>query len=279
MIKFLTGKGLQPLLSVGSTVEAEFIKTPLPVAEADVTGFLWQTGYLTSRLNNDGTYTFKYPNNEVRSAMDRLNNSVLFRNNSENTESAYMMLEFLGAKNIVELINNFFTRFAKVTHAVYDAIQDARSEELICRMLLALYLRGQNSREDPVVDPEKPGSSGRSDIIARYKGIVYCFELKTAEDAGKSVTGVKEGLERIIKKGYVRGETNTVLIGLAFNKKERNIGGCSFCTGGKEYYIDMEKLKNARDSGIDITGDNSSEFLFYAGDRPPAAKETHPVFA
>ncbi len=188
-----------------------------------IEALLWQTGYLTikstrKRLDNSLVYRLSYPNLEVKKSLNEIvleyiscldtNSKTVFQNKLE---------IYLIEGDINGLIENFKSLFASISYTNFTK-NEIDSYEGYYASVIYSYLASLGV----ALIAEDTTNRGRIDLTILLPDKAYIIEFKVKD--GKED---KDPLQQIKEKKYYEKYLNRVkeiyLIGITFDKKERNI--------------------------------------------------------
>jgi hypothetical protein len=137
-------------------------------------------------------------------------------------------------KKLGEMFEELFRRM--FNGSLLDLIRLKLGENFY-RSVLQAYLRGL----EVMALPELESGLGRPDLVVKYKGRTYVFEIKTADNAAQAAQAAVIGMDQIRDRGYSEPYENPILVSLAVDKQRRNIGACIFEKDGEVSVIDIYK--------------------------------------
>lgn len=180
---------------------------------------LFQTGYLTIKQSNTFPggvyYTLGFPNHEVKYAFNDALLADLTRAGQEKDQTKLAMLEILTTNKLDKLKQIFHAFFASIPHDWYRKNDMAGYEGYYCSIVYSYFTAlGLDVRT------EESTNYGQLDMAVFFNEIVYIFEFKVNE-----FTSPSQALTQIKEKKYYEKYTGkeTYLIGIEFNKNDRNI--------------------------------------------------------
>jgi hypothetical protein len=175
-----------------------------------LTALLFQMGYLTLDRYDPETrlYTLKYPNLEVKTALNKHLLIVLTKISPAPFDSLLAKLfAALKQENIDELIECFRTVFRKIPYQLYQ-----EAEKFYHAVLQALFISA-----DLQSHAEYSTAQGRADLIIDYSSALYVLELKVGQPA-------KSALKQIESKRYyepfMKKNKPIHAIGISFARKK-----------------------------------------------------------
>jgi hypothetical protein len=266
--KFLKDKAITADQFVGMKVSPDFARVPGEIDATPAHGFLYQSGYLTLRVDKDkeGSYTLDYPNLEVREGISKLFLENIIPDLTGTDEAKNDLSGYLAAGDIPGIVKVFRKLLAGVSY--YDHLDANRTP--LTRILKKLFrkLTGIDFLDDPLqsqsaslaeklikskgenyyrsllraclwmagakVTPEKAERLGRIDLEAVYGHLTYVFELKMTNEFTLANAAVRSGMKQIHSQRYGQASKNAILVSIAIGKKERNVVGYVFSKDGHE---------------------------------------------
>jgi hypothetical protein len=203
-------------------VASEVLLSSFDVNEMAIETLLFQTGYLTIReVKQQGArilYRLTYPNLEVRMSLGEslLNHFTNFPIQKEENLSA--VYEALGKADIDSLRSIFHAFFASIPHEWYRKNRLAGYEGYYASIFYCYFTAlGLD------VIAEDTTSHGRIDLTVRMGSRVYIIEFKVAGKKNDSPNALKQIKEKVYHDKYRQKGIDIYLIGVEFEKVERNI--------------------------------------------------------
>jgi hypothetical protein len=227
----------------GLKVNDGFAREPGEMDKTPPEGFLYQPGYLSLRKAEDGTFSFDYPNFEVRSSMNRLFMDNLLAGADQNLMRLGLDLEkHLKSGDVPMVVENFRRMYAGARDAdrakVDLNLKDPNDFALFVRQTqgesfyratLYSYLTGCGLD----VETEAPNNSGFADIELVFGKKVYIFEIKVVGPPDKAAAAAEAGLEQIRGTGYGgQHAADPARVSLAVSTVIRNIAACAYDADG-----------------------------------------------
>ena len=182
----------------------------------DITGLLWQTGYLTiteTREDEDGMeYRLGFPDREVQSTFSRRLIEAFAAD--EKGDAAWNMARRLRTAIRNDDLNGFMTLFQSFLACIPYGIHLPFEKYYQTVFFSVFKLIGAS------IEAESCTNEGRIDAYVRTSKKVYVFEFKLDRTA-------EEGLGQIIDRQYYEkfqgGELPIVMVGVNFNSKKGRI--------------------------------------------------------
>ncbi|MDR1050679.1 MAG: ATP-binding protein [Deltaproteobacteria bacterium] len=242
--QFLLDKAAFSIDYDGMRIDNDFASEPGELETTSPEGFLYQAGYLTIRQDDDGGLSLSYPNGEVRKSMSRLS-TLAMMDNSVNTVEDYFsdLSKCLGSGDpglVFQHIRSFFskTNYQALFAVEYKFNNSPNSEpavesrkrqpgESTYQTILYKYLYNAGV----LVEKEKSGNLGRSDLVVSFLGKIYVIELKMAGGGQDPKDVAKIGLEQIVKKNHGGQYKNPILMSIVLDNNLRNVVACCFAIG------------------------------------------------
>jgi len=208
----------------GMSVDKDFIlNPPAEIEVAPPASFLYQSGYLSLRKDEDGSLYLDYPNTEVLNSMSQLlAQNILSAKNESVFDLSRLLHKALSDKNAEDIVDVFNTLLASIPHNDFDsaAKQDIKqkgyemtAQEWLCRSCLFSFLRGCGV----VVSAEVQSNKGRADLIILRKGNYFVIEIKMLPNTAK------QALQQIIDNNYAKPYPNATILGVAIDGEKRQI--------------------------------------------------------
>ena len=184
---------------------------------------LFQTGYLTiervEEFDGEKLFYLSYPNREVKASL----NQHLLRDLTRTTPSAithnrFQVHKALEQTNFEVLKQAFSAIFASIPHDWYRKNQIANYEgyyaSIVYSCFCALGL---------TVIAEDATNHGRIDLTVIQKDKVFIIEFKVLDESTKLGTALAQIKAKNYQQKYLSAGKNIFLIGMEFDKTERNI--------------------------------------------------------
>ncbi len=194
------------------------------VDHIETDALLFQAGYLTLRgaeqiLPGEWIYTLGYPNQEVRTSLNKALLPRLGLAGSQGLKQRIQLLDCLKCNDFAGLQALFAALFASIPNDWYRSNRIASYEGYYASVFYSHFAAlGLDIRLEEVTN------KGRIDMAVLFNGQVYLFEFKVVEQ-------VPEGraLQQIRDRGYAdkyraRGEP-IHLIGVEFSREQRSVVG------------------------------------------------------
>jgi hypothetical protein len=178
----------------------------------NISSLLFQTGYLTIKERNEGTFILSYPNREVKTSfLQYLLEGFSNKPGDETKEITLEIKQALAENKIDDFINVIKVLFSSIPYNMQIENREAYYHSLV-------YVALKISMMD--VQAEIQTALGRSDIVVSLDQYTYIIEFK--------MSSAQEALDQIEKKQYYApylGKNKTIiLLGIGLSEKERNIG-------------------------------------------------------
>lgn len=193
------------------------------IERIDTEALLFQTGYLTIKLEEDlggqYFYTLGYPNREVEQSLNQHLLAVLVQDKTEQTRNSTQLYRLLMVNDFDALKNLFQSFYASIPYNWYTN-NEMQSYEGYYASVFYSYFASLGL----AIDVEDVTNHGRMDMTVQFNDQVYIFEFKVVElvPEGKALQQIKD-------KGYAdkfMGLGQPVyLIGVEFSKDSRNVVG------------------------------------------------------
>lgn len=153
---------------------------------SDVTGggaelFLYQSGYLTIKGFEDGTYELGFPNQEVRQALSKVVMPALTMRSQSDTISAQSLLRLqMNRGNVEESMKCLKALVSDVPYSNKKMVAMGMEERY--RLVISTIFNAIGFR----VEVERMLDKGRIDIVVWTVRNIYVMELKLKNNGGKS---------------------------------------------------------------------------------------------
>jgi hypothetical protein len=185
------------------------------IENLQVAAMLFQTGYLTIKeikpVGLKSQYILSYPNEEVKESF--LKHFLADYTMKETSLVSSKILDLVKTIMLGDL-ENFFTiiksLFASIPSSLFIRDREAYYHTII---YLVLELLGAN------IQVEVHTNKGRIDAIIETASHIYIMEFKM----GTSKEALSQIEERKYHEKYLSTRKSILLIGVGFNKKERNL--------------------------------------------------------
>ncbi len=189
----------------GSVVKAELDVSDL--SSFPVKGMLYQTGYLTIDKYENGLFTLRVPDEEVRQDLAALMSGLV-------ADKDVRWAASIGVTLCLAQWDKFFDGLAALYAGAVYGSTEGKPHELSYARCLKFLLQGQGFR----VEQEVSHAGGRTDIVADHPCGTYIFELKVNKPP-------KVAMSQVQRKKYAapyRAAGKPVwAVGLSFNGKTR----------------------------------------------------------
>ena len=161
------------------------------VSLKDADLFLYQTGYLTIKGYRQGGYILGIPNNEVKAAMFNIVLPNIVHEKESDVNAAIVQMQWALEDGDVAKMMEYLKLV--IAQTPYPTRKDEKLYEERFRYMVdgALRLCGC------LVQPEMQISTGRIDIVARFRNIVLVIELKLDNNGG-----LEAAKKQIVEKNY-----------------------------------------------------------------------------
>ena len=236
---FLTRKYLAPGLQ--NTVATERLLGSFDLDSIEVETIMFQTGYLTiqdrQQFGNLTAYRLDYPNLEVRMSFADSLSAYLVSQRDVYEKCKIDLYQALSAARIDDIRKVFHALFSAIPHDWYRKNKLAAYEGYYASVFYCYFTAlGLD------VTAEDTTNHGRIDMTVRLENRVFIFEFKVTDIDKTPGTA----LEQIRKKDYAdkyRGQNLEIyLVGVEFDRSERNIVGFEWETSDSFQKEDYEAL-------------------------------------
>jgi hypothetical protein len=229
----------------GFKVGLNFAKHPGEIEKTTAEGFLYQSGYLTLRKDEDGNLSLDYPNGEVRKSMAELSVLAMMNDSVNDVKPLFDELSVclrsgepqLFFQHIRSIMANFSYQalFAaadslnKLAETKAKKTQKRSPGEGVYQKFLLKYF----SEMGVVAKREKSGSLGWADLVVSFLEKTYVIELKMAQN-NDALAAAQRGLDQIRANNYGGAYKDPILLSLGLDKDLRNTTACVFAIGNME---------------------------------------------
>jgi len=200
----------------------EIMMSSFDVDEIDLETLLFQTGYLTIKdhktILDSTVFRLGYPNAEVKTSFTACLLNYLTHSRKDSERNKYALYQALLTPDFEKIREVFHSFFASIPHDWYRKNQIARYEGYYASVFYCYFTAlGLD------VTAEDTTNHGRIDLTVKLEQRVFILEFKVVDQD----TGKNSALEQIKEKAYhekYRAEADELyLIGVEFNRKDRNI--------------------------------------------------------
>ena len=189
----------------GSVAKAELDVSDL--RSLPVKGMLYQTGYLTIANYENGLFTLRVPDEEVRQDLAALMSGLV-------ADKDVRWAASIGVTLCLAQWDKFFDGLAALYAGAVYGTTEGKVHELSYARCLKFLLQGQGFR----VEQEVSHAGGRTDIVADHPCGTYIFELKVDKPPKVAMTQMQR---RKYAAPYRAAGKPVWAVGLAFNGKTR----------------------------------------------------------
>ena len=195
---------------------SESIFSAYELDRLDITGLLWQTGYLTIkevRTDTDGLqYRLDFPDKEVQETFSRKLIEFLV-GSVKGDEASYLAHEFRAAIRKDDL-NGFMTLFQSFLATISYDIHHPHEKYYQTIFFIVFKLLGAS------IEAESRTNEGRIDAYIRTAKKIYIFEFKLNK---KLVKAVSQIMDRHYYERFQACGQPIVMVGVNFNSKKGRI--------------------------------------------------------
>lgn len=193
----------------------------------DMTGLLFQTGYLTIKTAehdiSGSYYTLGFPNYEIRkSMMHNLTEAFTYKTTSKASSALILMERGLKNGNVEQFITQLKTILSDIKYNWQPPKPYKTEEELFLMWegyfhaiiyIITTYM-------EMSVDAEIATNKGRIDLVAETSKFLYIMEFKLDEPAENAIAQIKS---RDYLSKYSNHNKTAYLVGIGFSKEDRNV--------------------------------------------------------
>ncbi len=226
LVNTIRDRGIDPQELEGKVVDDTFFDK-FSLEELEISGLLFQTGYLTIRdIQREGfetRYVLDYPNVEVRrSMMHNLAEAFTFKPTSVVSQALLKMQDALRQGQVGDFVAQLRIILADIPYH-WQPKNGRKDEEALFRLwegyfhaivyIVMGYLRLH-------VRAETAQHRGRLDLLAETERFLYLIEFKLDGSAEQAVAQIKE---REYAAPYRNAEKTVYLVGIGFSRETRNV--------------------------------------------------------
>jgi len=221
LIKLLL-KRQYPIPKIERIVATDQLLGSFDVQQIEVETLLFQTGYLTigsvRKVFDSSVYILVYPNYEVKRSLTDFILGYLTHNTQAREENKLSLLDILMTPDLDRLRDLFHSFFASIPHDWYRKNQIAKYEGYYASVFYCYFTAlGLD------VTAEDTTNHGRIDLTVKLERRVFILEFKVVDqDTGKN-SALKQIKEKAYHEKYRAEADELYLIGVEFNRKDRNI--------------------------------------------------------
>jgi len=211
-----------------SALDIELIQTSenmmssFDVDVMDLETLLFQTGYLTIKdhktILNNTVFRLGYPNAEVKTSFTAYLLNYLTQSRKDSERNKYALYQALLMPDFEKVREVFHSFFASIPHDWYRKNQIAKYEGYYASVFYCYFTAlGLD------VTAEDTTNHGRIDLTVKLERRVFILEFKVVDmNAGKN-SALKQIKEKAYHEKYRAEADELYLIGVEFNRKDRNI--------------------------------------------------------
>jgi hypothetical protein len=184
---------------------------------------LFQTGYLTidrvEELEGENFYFLTYPNREVRVSLNKYFLKGLTQSTPSHAAHSHRHIyKALEQGECVALHKGLLALFAAIPNDWYRKNQLANYEGFYASIIYScFYALGVT------VIAEDVTHQGRIDLTVKLGDNLYIIEFKELKEKGDTGQAMAQIKAKNYQQKYVNSDKNVFLIGIEFDKTERNI--------------------------------------------------------
>ena len=194
--------------------------------DLDVTGLLFQTGYLTIKETRTKrrrtTYFLGYPNEEVRvSMMHNLVEAFTYKTTSIVGNALLKMERGLEEGKVELFVEQLEILLSDISyHLIPRKKRDKRSEFEVWEGYFQTIIYLVTSFMGFHVQSEITKHKGRLDLLVETDDFLYIMEFKLDEPSKNAIQQIKD---RQYAAAYKNSSKTVYLVGIGFSKEERNV--------------------------------------------------------
>ncbi|MEM9886569.1 MAG: ATP-binding protein [Bacteroidota bacterium] len=225
LVKLIRDSGINPTEFVNKMVGETFF-AKFSLAELDLAGLLYQTGYLTIRSieeEYDTRYYFlNYPNEEVRrSMMHNLVEAFTYKRTSTVSNALVRMERALGRGQMKPFIEQLEVLFSDISYHLLPKKKRNKQTEFqtwegYFHTIIYLVTSFMGYRVQSEITKHK----GRLDLLVETDNHLYLMEFKLDKSIENAIEQIKS---REYAAAYKNSSKTVHLVGISFSKEERNV--------------------------------------------------------
>jgi hypothetical protein len=210
-------------------VTEDFISSSVEIEKAPPESFLYQTGYLSLRRNDNDKLVLDFPNTEVLNAMSAMVSQNILEDSGESfnycRRDLLEALESLDYKELISVLNRLLASipYNDYTPAAIKSIKLMKyiftTREWLYRSNILCFLHGCGV----VVIPEMHTNLGCTGLVLSHRGKIWVIEIKVAYKGQSPKRKAKEAIRQIANKNYAKPYPDAFCIGLAIDDTVRQI--------------------------------------------------------
>ncbi len=211
-----------PVPDLQDTIATENLLGSFDIETIEVETIMFQTGYLTiqekKQMGNMTLYRLDYPNLEVKMAFADSISSYLVSHRAVYEKHKIDLYQSLATARVDEIKHVFQSLFSAIPHDWYRKNRLAEYEGYYASIFycyfaaLGLDVRAEDST-----------SHGRIDMTVKLENRVFIFEFKVVDIDKTPETALAQIRHRRYADKYRADTAEIFLIGVEFDRKERNI--------------------------------------------------------
>ncbi|MEM8524381.1 MAG: AAA family ATPase [Bacteroidota bacterium] len=225
LVETIRNEGITPREFENKEVTETFFDK-FSLSTLDITGLLFQTGYLTIRSiiqkRISRRYFLGYPNEEVRqSMMHNLMEAFTYKNPSTVSNALVKMERGLEDGKMELFVEQLEVLLSDISyHLLPKKKNDKRSEFEVWEGYFHTVIYLVTTFMGLYVQSEITKHKGRLDLLVETEDYLYLMEFKLDEPIENAITQIKN---REYAAAYKNASKPVYLVGISFSKTERNV--------------------------------------------------------
>ncbi|MCB0839307.1 MAG: ATP-binding protein [Bacteroidetes bacterium] len=224
LVKTIRDRGIAPEDFEEEEVASTFFDK-FSLEELDMTGLLFQTGYLTIKRVQQGVYKTRYfldyPNLEVKNAMmHNLVEAFTFKKPSQVSNALIKMERGLEEGKPELFVKNLTVLLSDISYHLLPKKKKNQSEFEVWEGYFHTIVYLITSFMGMSVKSEITSHKGRLDLMVESDDFIYLMEFKLDKPAKDAIKQIKN---RKYAAAYANSPKTVFLMGIGFSKEERNV--------------------------------------------------------
>ncbi|NOQ35123.1 MAG: AAA family ATPase [Methylococcaceae bacterium] len=193
------------------------------IGELNLESVLFQTGYLTIKkveeFSGNFFYYLTYPNREVKASLNQyLLADLTHADFSQATQNQMQIYKALESSDLTALKQTLCAIFASIPHDWYRKNQMSLYEGYYASIVYSCFCALGFT-----VIAEDSTNHGRIDLTVMMQDKVFIIEFKVLDENSKQGTALTQIKAKNYQQKYLNADKTIFLIGIEFEKNERNI--------------------------------------------------------
>lgn len=237
LVELIRDRGIEPQ-DLENKIVGDTFFDKFSLQALEMTGLLYQTGYLTIKSTiqkrYELNYNLGYPNMEVhKSLTHNLLEAFTYKPTSIVSEALIRMENALVAGEVAAFIAQLKILFPNIAHFHHPPTDKNLSQKSKNELVVAakknfdrwegyfhsiIYLITAFMKLE--VRSELVTHKGRLDLVAETAGFVYLMEFKLDQSAAAAIQQIKD---KEYASGFLNTDKTLMLVGINFSKEEKNV--------------------------------------------------------